>query len=236
MKYRSGQTLLELVIAAGVISTATIAAITLIIRTMTVGQVSESKVEAINYAREGIEVVRMIRDSNWLSIDNNVTKQNAVTGDQELIWWNDVRAYGHNVAMGADVSSGAVAASGMDYTIQFRPSQMANGTGWFLVQCGTASTACASTDNRRYIWKCGSYDSNGSTNPTQPPNECTGGQKTKFRRVIHITQAQGADVDTVVIGSTTYTTSYLDVTSTVTWNQGGVDQQLVERTRLYNWR
>ncbi len=231
MSKRNGQTLLELVIAAGVISTATIAAITLIVRTITIGQVGQSKVEAINYAREGIEVVRMVRDSNWLKADNNITKPDA-GGTPLLTGWDDTNSYGHQVSMGADAATGAVVAAGVDYTVQFRPSSMTSrSSGWWLAQCGSAASGCPVTDNRTYVWICTGYDSNGGTG-TVPPTECTGGTRTRYHRVIHITQV----TDSVTIGSTAYPTTYLDVTSTVSWKNGSNDSSIVERTRLYNWR
>jgi len=81
---RRGQTVLELVIASGILLTTVTAAITLIVRTTVIGQVSSGKNEALNYAREGIEVIRMIRDSNWLKIDRNVKET-----DDTLTTWDD---------------------------------------------------------------------------------------------------------------------------------------------------
>ncbi len=70
--HRSGQTFLEMVIAIGVIIAAVVGSMTLIVSTITAGRVTQSRVEAANFAREGIEIVRGIRDSNWIRRDQNV--------------------------------------------------------------------------------------------------------------------------------------------------------------------
>lgn len=70
-RYSTGQTLLEAMVAIGVILTAVIGATTLIISSITAGRISQNRVEAANFAREGIEIVRAIRDSNWLKFEQN---------------------------------------------------------------------------------------------------------------------------------------------------------------------
>lgn len=72
MTARPAQTLLELIIAIGVILVSTFSATTLIVTTITSGQVSQTKVEAANLAREGVEVVRGLRDTNTLLASQNL--------------------------------------------------------------------------------------------------------------------------------------------------------------------
>lgn len=114
---RSGQTMLELVIAAGVISVSVIAALTLIIKTIDLAQQSQLTVEAGNYAREGVEVVRMIRDSNWLDIDDNVSRCGSLT-----LWDSD-----------GDTANSCPRMNG-SYIASFDPLS----SGWKLLPC-TAS-------------------------------------------------------------------------------------------------
>lgn len=61
-----GQGLLELIVAIGIITGALMSILTL--TTSSVGQAEESgtMIVASNLAREGVEVVRNIRDTNWL--------------------------------------------------------------------------------------------------------------------------------------------------------------------------
>jgi Tfp pilus assembly protein PilV len=62
-----GQGLLEAIIAIGVILTSTIASLTLIIVSIEANRGVRERLIAVNLAREAIEVVRMMRDSNWLA-------------------------------------------------------------------------------------------------------------------------------------------------------------------------
>lgn len=62
-----GFTLLEVVVAIGVIVTGVMAGLTLTAYNLNISVASERKLVAANLAREGVEVVRGIRDSNWLA-------------------------------------------------------------------------------------------------------------------------------------------------------------------------
>lgn len=78
MKQPNGQGLLEMIIATGVILVSLITTLGLILLTRHASQVSKNQILARNLAREGIEVVRSIRDSNWLAFDSGT-----------LISWNE---------------------------------------------------------------------------------------------------------------------------------------------------
>lgn len=120
---RSGQTMLELVIASGVISISVIAALTLITKTIDLAQQSQKNVEAGNYAREGIEIVRMIRDSNWLDIDDNVSRCSSPT-----LWDSD-----GNTITPCNRLNGS-------YIATFSTS-----AGWKMVQCSLATCSGQNT-------------------------------------------------------------------------------------------
>lgn len=62
-----GQSMLEGIIATGIIVTAVSSALTLVQTSINAEKESEALLIAGNLAREGIEAVRSIRDSNWLS-------------------------------------------------------------------------------------------------------------------------------------------------------------------------
>jgi type II secretory pathway pseudopilin PulG len=69
-KHQTGQSLLEMVFAIGILLLV-VAAILALTTSGVIGQKeSESQIIANNLAREGIEAVRNIRDSNWLAGDN----------------------------------------------------------------------------------------------------------------------------------------------------------------------
>ncbi|HLD81677.1 MAG TPA: hypothetical protein VJA22_00535 [Patescibacteria group bacterium] len=62
-----GQTLLEIVIALGVMIFGIVSVLSLTTRGISTTRTSTNRLIASNLAREGVEVVRGIRDSNWLA-------------------------------------------------------------------------------------------------------------------------------------------------------------------------
>ncbi len=66
-KLLNGQTLIELLIASGVIAGGLFASVTLIFSNLRLSDRDSDSVVAINLAREGIEQARELRDSNWLA-------------------------------------------------------------------------------------------------------------------------------------------------------------------------
>lgn len=62
-----GMSLMEVIVALAVIVTGVISGLTLTVYNLNASVASETKLIASNLAREGIEVIRQIRDSNWLS-------------------------------------------------------------------------------------------------------------------------------------------------------------------------
>ncbi len=71
LKKQNGQGLLELVVAIGVISVGLFSVWNLFISNYNGEQEAGARILSINLAREGIEIVKNVRDSNWLAIDNN---------------------------------------------------------------------------------------------------------------------------------------------------------------------
>lgn len=59
--------MLEAIIAIGIIATSVSASLTLVQSSISAEKESEAGIIATNLAREGIEVVRALRDSNWLA-------------------------------------------------------------------------------------------------------------------------------------------------------------------------
>lgn len=75
-----GQGLLEVIIGIGVIIAGTVGSITLVSATLTAGRSTNNRVIAASLARESVEVVRNIRDSNWLAIQANVSGATTFAG------------------------------------------------------------------------------------------------------------------------------------------------------------
>lgn len=64
---QKGQGLLETIVAIGVLMTGLISVMTLVISNLTGAREAAMRYQAVNLAREGIELVRNARDSNWLA-------------------------------------------------------------------------------------------------------------------------------------------------------------------------
>lgn len=64
---RRGQSFIEAMVAITIIVTSITSALALVSSSLTAMRISGSEVIAANLAREGLEVVRSVRDTNWLS-------------------------------------------------------------------------------------------------------------------------------------------------------------------------
>jgi Tfp pilus assembly protein PilV len=64
---RSGQTLIELLIATTVIATGLFATSTLVLSNLRLSDRDADEIVAVNLAREGIELAKARRDANWLA-------------------------------------------------------------------------------------------------------------------------------------------------------------------------
>lgn len=88
-KNGAGFTLIELVIAVGVFTVGIMGAFTLALADLKVAKDNFNRVLAADLAREGIELIRNIRDSNWLKIDANVDCDSIQSGLQLCAWDQD---------------------------------------------------------------------------------------------------------------------------------------------------
>lgn len=66
-RYPKGQGLLEVIIAIFIIVASVLGTTSVIVATIRAGRIAADRLTAMNLAREGIELVRNIRDSNWLT-------------------------------------------------------------------------------------------------------------------------------------------------------------------------
>lgn len=62
-----GQSLIEAIVALGILTTSISAALTLASQSVSAERDSAASITAGNLAREGVEVARLLRDSNWLA-------------------------------------------------------------------------------------------------------------------------------------------------------------------------
>ncbi len=218
-KIHSGQSLLEAVIAIGVILVATVSATTLIVTTLTVSQSSEDKIAAANLAREGIEVVRAIRDGNWLKGSQNIS--NPTTGatfgwmDNPFYTCSNPATFGCYNTVTVDTAYKLLGSSvngGNKYITIF------NGSQWALwptvVNSANESTLISKSGTNYLTQKCSSG--------------CNG---TKFSRLITINSDTTSDTPT----GFTSQLPFLLVTSTITWDNHGTKTYTISE-RLYDWR
>lgn len=72
---QNGFTLLETIIAIGIILFGLLSILALSTSSLVVSGVSSDEFLATNFAREGMEIVRSVRDSNWLAYDTDSTTE-----------------------------------------------------------------------------------------------------------------------------------------------------------------
>ncbi len=207
MRTSPGQNLLEAIIAIGVILTAVIGSSTLIISSITAGRASQNRTEAANFAREGIEIVRAMRDSNWLKFEQNEKVGAALPA------WNT----GLNVA-GSYI---------LTYSTNTVPP------GWSLVSCG----GCAAADiiiyqtTNQANGNRSMYNQylNGACISQNTPGSCSA---TKYSRVITLS----VGIDDLGDADILNNQSYLLVQSTVNWTARTNPTTLTSQVRLYDWK
>ncbi|MEK7653088.1 MAG: hypothetical protein AAB358_01220 [Patescibacteria group bacterium] len=71
IKKQKGQGLLELIIAIGVITVGLFAVWNLFLSNFSGEEEARARIIGVNLAREGVEAVKNIRDSNWLKVEEN---------------------------------------------------------------------------------------------------------------------------------------------------------------------
>jgi len=84
---QSGQGLIELIIAVGVITVGMFSVWALFISNFNGEQEAKARIIGVNLAREGVEAVKNIRDTNWLGTDSN--KEDCGDGLNELCLWDE---------------------------------------------------------------------------------------------------------------------------------------------------
>lgn len=220
IRQQPGQSLLEAIIAIGVILVSVVASTTLIVSTTRVGRVSQDRVEAANLAREGIEIIRSIRDTNWLERDQNIQDAGAPARTVE---WDDRGPNNDGyipfdaVQMCAGVPCASQTAS--LYVTQYTAA------GWSLVTF-TGTPTVANTESRISEQAVPGVG-------TLLTQNCTGVcGATKFWRVISIT----SDFESINIDTHGRDVPRLRLLSTAYWLDRGRLQQLTAEQHLYDWR
>ncbi|MDD5749640.1 MAG: type II secretion system protein [Patescibacteria group bacterium] len=216
-------TLVELIITIAVFTIGIMAAFTLALANFNENRSNRDRIIAANLAREALEIVRNIRDSNWLAADSNQTVE--IGGEDFIVPWN----YGALNKLFLVV----------DYDIYSRGSEICQGfpdPGNILAcfnQCKGQNECPLFIDQNGFY----SHDlgSPGSLNA-----------RTNFSRLVRLMpiclerdwdgnlpfpeeiEREECQSDEVVIG--------LRVTAVVDWSRAGKEYNLELNDRIYNWR
>ena len=88
LKKQTGFTILEMLLALAVLSVGIMATFTLSLANLNTAKDNYQRILAANLAREGMEIVRNIRDSNWLKMEKNLTDCNGteLPGETPCTW------------------------------------------------------------------------------------------------------------------------------------------------------
>jgi len=114
-KYQSGQSLVEMIIAIAIILTGLIGALALTISNLTGSAEAGTRVVATNLAKEGIEVARNMRDTNWL---------------KNLAWDN-------GLSFGSDYTAIAVLnPATKQWSLDFSPTSLSDAAAKFYLSAG----------------------------------------------------------------------------------------------------
>lgn len=101
LSHKSGQTLVELLVAFLVITIGLTAAASMVFSNLKTQELSAERVVAINLAREGVEFAKSIRDSNWLA--GNAFNEGLFDGTDytAVPFWSGVQFAGFDFAPAA---------------------------------------------------------------------------------------------------------------------------------------
>jgi len=73
LKLLKGQSLIEVIVAIAILNIGLFSVWALFLNNYLGEREAEQRMVAVNLAREGLEIVRNIRDSNWLKVEDNTT-------------------------------------------------------------------------------------------------------------------------------------------------------------------
>ena len=238
---KAGFTLIEGIIATGIIGTALVVGLSLAIANLSAAQTNSDRILAGQLAREGIEVVRNMRDSNWLRREASIDIDG--TGAVEFYTWDDIFEGWpilNTGACGGDcygnyfdviLTDPDLATSGYKYTLKKVTANPAD----VLLCIGDAGQP-----------SCRVYERSGVYH--QKSSEPTSEDRATFyyRRIILNPICWDATAETEVVESTVdmlcnevagHTEKIgMLVTSHVVWQRSTKTLEVRIKERMYNWR
>ncbi len=253
-KSKAGETILETIIAVSVLAIGVTLSSTLMASSLRNINTSKNRVIAVNIAREGIEAVRNIRDTNWLKFSGNVRE-----------CWNHMPSSLEPLDDCLESCNGGAPIIPGDYIVY-----KAEGTGGSASDCNTIQrwrlkpVADIGTDpdvfSNSLLYQMdiepvdidtnndGIFDNDRdiynhliSVLPDVSNNDALGrknAQRTSFFRVITIEYLEN---NGTVINSTNWASSDQDklnrmrITSKVTWTRGSAEHSVILKTHLTDY-
>jgi len=257
----SGFTLLEGIIATGIIGAALIVGITLALSNLNAARANANRIIAANLAREGIEVIRNVRDSNWMRRAFNVSKDTASAGIDFYNWsdfidgWPYINTNNFHSDGCTDVDEDNNPSCNAAYLdiIMANPSTIQVGDHFFWLREEPNNQSIITCPNDATQISCHiqkGVDGSGKTVYFQSTVAPTGDARYTpfYRRVLlkPICYAGGGDepyseFDPIEVPETDCVTNPGDelvgvlATSEVLWREGSRITQVVIKERLYNW-
>lgn len=203
----SGETLLEVLIAVSLISTILVGALSILNQTYASIEKTNNRIIALNLAREGIEAVRNVRDTNWVNY----------SGEKDDKW--------------LCISSGcAEKVSNGDYIVKYDE----NNNKYSLVKIRRSYTANSNPpDDFFMIYRYIATNKLWINSENKPTNT----SPTGFYRVINLKIANplGNNAPSFCEDSTKCGKHRLKVLSTVFWTNKKHLQKVVIETNLFNY-
>jgi len=227
---QSGFSLLETVLAIGIILFGLISLISLSTNSFVSGEITSAEFAAANFAREGIEVVRAHRDSNWLAYASNPT-----TGPK----WNEKLSRVDPTEPG-----------GIDYTaiISLDPTL----PGYFDFSPDAIGDTCPGASASVYdcsrVWLHPTaslyFQAGKDSYPTFNPSLYEEQSYSRIISLYPICRNKSVETDEQFIFTGTclstlgplYEQVGIDVISTVEWTTRGQDANYALEEYLYNWQ
>lgn len=212
IKKRKGETLIEIIIAMGILTIGAFIGGTLITDSLRSTVVNKNYLLAVNLSREGIEAVRAIRDTNWLVFPHN-TKDCWDVVDDELV-------------TPSTCGTSNKFTTQTYYRVNLKAAADASPYKWVLEPAGddSAFTPATSTEDRKfYLLAPDSSNANFYRHQADTGTQEYATDGTSFYRAITIEDVDGAE-------------DKVRVTSTINWLERGEFNEMLTESILTNYQ
>ncbi len=219
-KYRQlGFSLLESVLATGIVLVGVVSIISLSVISLIGGQAASNQLEAVNFAREAMETVRNQRDSNWLAFDSDSTTA-----------WNN------EMYLTSGLTNDYSAVVTMDYPASSRMKFLPNALGDTCTGAGGVTYDCTAiwydSANSRYIQSVDSSFVPAAYDQTQ------------YQRLVNLYPIcrDGTGAEQIYTGTGgcsslgKWTQVGIDAIVTVQWSERGGTRTYKIEEHLYDWK